>query len=258
MKQTFPKLLIALCLTLGASSALLADVVGTFDINGSTAGSSTATLSNGAVDLNCTLPSTLIPGSCPAGTGNALVDTATGDMAPFFLEGVFVESVTFPLDTPINVPDWLTVTPSILNGTLPAITFDLTFLPLGVFSSADCSAVAAAGQTCTPVGSDLNLENTQTGFTASFDVMGITHFLDGSMGAFTGTFTSTVNGENYQQALATILSGGTVTETYTASFTLSTIPEPSYLAGFAGLGLAVSAIAFYRKRRLRITTSSRA
>jgi hypothetical protein len=248
MKQTLhgAKLLMALGLMLGASSTLFADVVGTFDIGGST-----ATVSSTAIDFNCSLPPSVIPGSCPADTGNALINKATGDMAPFLLEGVFLENLTFPLGTPIDVPNWLTVTPSAFNSTLPAIQFDLTFLPFGVFSTADCGAAPAPGQTCTPSGSNFNLENTTTGFTAAFDVSGTTQFLDGSFGTFTGTFTSTVNGMSYQQALATIMSGGTVTQSYAGSFTLSAVPEPSYLAGFAGLGLVVSAIAFYRKRRLQ-------
>jgi hypothetical protein len=248
MKQTIhaAKLLMALGLTLGASSTLSADVVGTFDIGGST-----ATVSSSAIDFNCSLPSTIIPGSCPAGEGNALINNTTGDMTPFLLEGVFLQNLTFPIGMPINVPNWLTITPSLFNSTMPTITFDLTFLPFGDFSPALCGAAPAPGQTCTPPGSNFNLENTDTGFTASFDVEGTTHFLDGSTGSFSGTFTSTVNGETYQQALATILSGGTVTESYAASFNLTAVPEPSYLAGFAGLGLVVSAIAFYRKRRLQ-------
>lgn len=235
------KLLPILALMLGASSAF-ADVVGTFSVGGSTASVSAA-----GVGLDCTIPSTVIPGSCPASTGNAVINGATGDMTPFLLEGVFFENLTFPLNTSIDVPNWLTITPSLFNNTLPAITFDLTFLPVGVFSPGDCGAAPAPGQTCTPPGSNFNLQNTGTGFTAAFDVMGTTHFLDGSTGAFTGTFTSTVNGESYQQALATILSGGTVTETYAASFNLSAIPEPPFMAGFAALGLVLSAIAFYRK-----------
>jgi hypothetical protein len=127
----------------------------------------------------------------------------------------------------------------------------------------DCFAAPAPGQTCTPPVapvtpfnpkglSQFNLFNTNTGFTASFDVMGRTRdLLDGSVGTFIGTFSATVTGESYQTALAQIEAGTAPPFAYTASFSLSAVPEPSYMAGFAGLTLVVGAIALYRKRRLQ-------
>jgi hypothetical protein len=136
----------------------------------------------------------------------------------------------------------------------------LQFLPLGNFSSALCSAKAAAGQTCTPntapvtvnnpTGkSNFDLTNTQTGFTASFDVLGKAFNSTGGSEDFTGTFTSTVNGESYQTALKQILSGKAPKFTYTASFTLfTTVPEPSYLPVFGAIGLLLAGVVAYRKR----------
>lgn len=209
-------------------------VVGTFDIGGTT-----ETINAAGTNLNCDLPPSLIPAGCPSATGNALVNNATGDMSPFFLEGALIEGINFPLGTTISVPNWLTLTPSILNGSTPSVSLELTFLPLGSFTSADCGLASMPGQTCTPPGSNFDLENTDTGFTAAFDVIGITHnLLDGSIGAFTGTFTSVVDGESFQSALATIISGGSVTETYTASFNLSAVPEPPFYV-LLGLGIAL-------------------
>jgi hypothetical protein len=98
----------------------------------------------------------------------------------------------------------------------------------------------------------LTLINTSTGFTAAFDASGTTRDLkDGSTGTFMATFTATITGESYQQALQNAMMGINIVPTYAASFTLSAVPEPSYMAGFAGLALVVSAIAFYRKRRFQ-------
>lgn len=230
------------------SGPLLADVIGTIDIGGST-----ASVSSTSIDFNCDIPSSAIPGSCPSGDGNALINNVTGSVSPFFLEGVFLENLTAatPVGTPLDVSNWMTITPSIFNATMPVDTFDLTFLPFGVFTSVDCGLPAAQGQTCTPPGSNFNLENTQTGFTASFDVLGNVHFTNGTVGTFTGTFTSAVNGESYQQALAVIAGGGSVTETYTASFALSTVPEPRLMGILAIFAVVVSLVTFVREKRKR-------
>jgi hypothetical protein len=261
MNRTFQaaKLLIALSLPIATSSTLSAAIVGTFDISGGTA-DVTAT----GINWTCTAFLTIAP--CPANTGNAVIDNASGGLAPFFLEGVFVGDISdagTPLNRPIFVPNWLTITPSFFNSTVPTVALDLTFLPIGVQGQADCFVAPAPGQTCTPPVapvtpfnpkglSQFNLLNTATGFTASFDVRGVTRDLvDGSMGTFIGTFSATVNGESYQDAIAQIEMGTAPPFTYAASFVLSAVPEPSYLAAFAGLALVVSVIALYRKRRLQ-------
>jgi hypothetical protein len=259
MKRTIQaaKLLIALSLPVTVSSTLSAAVVGTFDIGGNT-----ATVNNSSqTTFNCDPGFTIAP--CPAGSGNALIDNATGGLTPFLGEGVFVGNITQAFNRPILTPNWLTITPSSFNSTPSTVALNLTFLPLGVGGQADCSLPAAPGQTCTPTGAavtpfnplglwDITFANTNTGFTATFDVKGTTKDLvDGSTGTFIGTFTATVNGSTFQQALAEIAGGTAPPVTYTASFTLSAVPEPSYLFGFGALTLIVASIVFYRKRRLQ-------
>jgi hypothetical protein len=259
MKRTFQatKLLLVLGLLFTASGTLSAAIVGTFSIGGNTADVSTTSV----VTFTCAAGLTIAP--CPAGTGNAFITSATGDMVPNFATGVFLGDLTELFNTNILVPNWLTLTPTIFNGIAPNVALDLTFIPTGTGGQADCSLAPAPGQTCTPTGApisagnplglwDLTLVNTSTGFTAALDVRGITRdLLDGSTGVFKGTFTSTITGESFQTALANLEMGIHITPTYAASFTLSAVPEPSYMAGFAGLALVVSAIALYRKRRLQ-------
>jgi hypothetical protein len=238
---------------------LSAAIVGTFDIGGSTANVTTT-----GIEYNCSLVLTSSP--CPSGFGNALINSATGDLAPFFFSGVFLgnfSNAMTPLNQPIDIKNWLTLTASPFNATPATVALDLTFLPIGTAGQADCFAAPAPGQTCTPpiapvtpfnpLGlSNFNLLNTSSGFTASFDVLGMTRdLLDGSTGNFTGTFSAVVSGEFYQTALAQILAGTAPPFTYVASFKLTAIPEPSYLLGIAGLALLVCVSAFRRKRQLQ-------
>jgi hypothetical protein len=184
-------------------------------------------------------------------------------LTPFFAEGVFIQNITQLFNTNILVPNWLTITPSPFNATPSTVALDLTFLPTGHGGQADCALPAAPGQTCTPTGApvspgnplglwNLTFANTSSGFTAALDLRGTTRdLLDGTTGTFTGILTATVSGFTFQQALADIAAGTAPPVTYAGQFTLSAVPEPSYMAGFAGLALVVGAIAFYRKRRLQ-------
>jgi hypothetical protein len=251
------RFLIGLTLTLGTVRTLPAEVVGTFDIGGNT-----ASVGLNGVAFGCSKAFTLA--SCPTGSGNAFIDNATGNVTPNLLEGTFVQSLTNasdPLNTPLNVNNWLVITPSLFNSAKPTVELELQFLPLGNFSSTLCSATAAAGQTCTPNGapktannptgkSNFDLTNTQTGFTASFDVLGTAFNSTGGSEDFTGTFTAVVSGESYQTALKQILAGKAPKFTYAASFKLFTpVPEPSYLPLFGGVSLLLGAVVAYRKRR---------
>jgi hypothetical protein len=256
---TAAKLLIGLSLIFATAHTLSADIIGTFDIGGDT-----ASVGLGGVTFGCIKLLTVAP--CPKGSGNDIVDNASGNVTPNFLEGAFVGNLTNaadPLNTPLNINNWLVITPSIFNSSAPTVELELQFLPLGNFSNALCSAKAAPGQTCTPntapitvnnpTGkSDFDLTNTQTGFTAGFDVLGRAFNSTGGSEDFTGTFTATVNGESYQTALKQILAGKAPRFTYTASFTLfTTVPEPSFLPLFGGMSLVLVGVVAYRRRLQR-------
>jgi hypothetical protein len=245
---------VALILPLANSSMLSAAIVGTVDIEGNT-----ANVTGAGIEYNCNLMVT--SGPCPSSFGNALVENAMGDLTPFFLAGVFLGDLSnamSPLNQPIDMKNWLTLTATPFNATTSTVALDLTFLLIGSAGQADYSAALAPRQTCAPLSaavtscnpllglSNVNLANTYSGFTANFDVEGIMRdVLDGSTGTFTGTVTAVVNGRSYQTAVARILAGTVPPFAYTASsFNLSAIPEPSYLLCVAGLALLVCVVAF--------------
>jgi PEP-CTERM motif-containing protein len=143
---------------------------------------------------------------------------------------------------------------------------DLSFIQPGVYSSAACTAPPAAGQNCTPPGSAFNLSNGAgaTTSTASLTLNGYVRRTDtGELSAFTGTYTTQFppcNGSNapscgpYQNWLPILTSTGTVntvSNTYSASFSSTAIPEPStaffMLGGIALIFLGTR----YRARTLR-------
>jgi hypothetical protein len=161
---------------------------------------------------------------------------------------------------PINVPGWLDI---------PGFSFTLTSIRPGGFSSAQCGAPAAAGQTCTPApfpydpdgpGGDPPImlqspyeltNNSVSSSNAVFFVSGIAIGPGGDMGNFEGQFTATFLDVPFQELLSTVLSGGTVTKPFSAQITVTDIPqvpEPSSMALALG-GLALVGAGLARKRR---------
>ncbi len=153
-----------------------------------------------------------------------------------------LDVLTEPVGVPISVLNFI-----VLPG---GISFELTMIDAGVFGSIDCSAAPAAGQNCTPLipppKSPFNLTNTAVGSTASFTIRGIaTSGTDTA--AVIGIYTTQFTGQDYQNLLATIGSGGTVQASYSANFLVSqAIPEPSTAYLILG-GLALAAGALRRK-----------
>jgi len=128
---------------------------------------------------------------------------------------------------------------------------DLNFISAGLFGSAGCSSSpAAAGQICTPTGSPFSFLNTSASSTSVlFTLNGRT--ADGS-GTWQGGF-STQFSESYQALLAAIAGGGSASNTYSATFTVTTespVPEPSTIAASL-LGIGLLAL---RSRRVRASS----
>jgi hypothetical protein len=125
----------------------------------------------------------------------------------------------------LDVPDFITFAAD------SDISITLTFLFPGIDGAAGCVASpAAAGQVCTPDVPDqspFDLQDTSsTSSTASFELLGLE--IDSSTGdsiPIIGTFTTPFSDQSFQELLATVGAGGTVTTSFSAQF--STTPEPS-------------------------------
>ena len=160
-----------------------------------------------------------------------------------------IQNITNPPDAtgPLNVPLFMTF------NVAPNLSITLTFLFPGIDGSAGCSATPpAAGQQCTPnlpAMAPYNLQNTSaTSSTASFNILGTeVDTTTGNTIAVTGEFSTVFTSMNFQQVLATVEGGGTVTTAFAGQ--LATVPEPSTLVELM-LGLGVIGISVASRKRL--------
>jgi hypothetical protein len=247
--RTITALAIA-ALALSPSLALASPITGTFDI------SNTPGVTVGLLFTNF-LCQTGLSASCPAPAnyGN-FSESGTGDFAA--LGSGYIHNLsqsTTPAGGGFTLPNFI-VFPS-----APNIALDLNMIFLGVDSQAGCGAAPAPGQTCTPQSaafvsasdpsglSPLNLQNLNGGgSSASFAVAGITrNIATGETSNFNGTFTAQFT-TPYQTLLATVLAGGTITNTYSATFTVTaaSVPEPGSMFMMLG-GLLVAGSVGLRK-----------
>lgn len=129
-------------------------------------------------------------------------------------------------------------------------TWSITLLQLlpGVFSSAQCSSPAAAGQSCTPGSSSpFNLINTSSSssiLTFSFIGSAVDSTTPGLPTDVQGVFTIPYSNLSYQQLLAAVSDGGTVGGSISASITAtspSAVPEPGTLSTALLGGLLIAA-----------------
>jgi len=201
---------------------------------------------------------------CPAGYGDfTTIPTTDGSFAPYQNTLGYIASInetSDPLNTAFTASDFLYLAAA-QGGTAAQspFTFTLTFIDLGFDGQAGCTAAPAPGELCTPtipalvtaanpLGlSPFNLQDTNTGFTANFNVAGnVINNTDGSVSPFTGTFSATFNGVSYQTDLAIIAEGGTVSNPYSATFTAtSPVPEPMT---FSLMGIGLLALGLWRRR----------
>jgi len=195
-------------------------------------------------------PSSTIPPVPPTGTKGLITQMTEG---------------TTPVGGSFSVPKWLTVA---------NISLDLTSnepgaasqLPKGTtVGTNDCTTKKAYNlQLCTPAFPALATPSNPMGFSnfllenivigshvthqASFVVDG-TATIGTARYLFVGTLSSPIAvAGGFQTQLATIAKGGTIMNAYSGSFTLTPIPEPSFLGVLGGAAILMG-FALYRKRR---------
>jgi hypothetical protein len=207
-----------------------APIFGTFSINGTiTVGTSGGVQTIGWLNDN--------------GTVNQATVGSTGLSGSF--AGLGGQTVTIrPLTNPPNVVD---------AAGFPAqlfITFDsapalgsllINFIYQGVNSSAACGAAPAVGQTCALAGSPFDFQNTPGGGSrAGFVFSGTT-----PESTWQGNFTSQFN-VPYQTVLGQAATGS-VTNTYSATFDVTPIPEPGTIVTMWLGGLGLLLLSRYRR-----------
>jgi len=156
----------------------------------------------------------------------------------------------FTLQNPPQIVDGIGFAPTLFmsfNNAGFTTTMLINFIAAGTSSTGAtlCGAPAAAGQTCTPTGSLFTFSNSGLGTSsATWALSGVTN--DGQS-KFTGVFTSQFS-TPYQTVLGNLTANGTVTNSYSATFILSPIPEPDPMTLTAcGLGLVLFSAALRRR-----------
>jgi hypothetical protein len=189
----------------------------------------TANISSSGIAFNGGLFSVNGPASSQQGGFTALAGT-TGR----------IDNITNPPGA-LDVPLFMTFSIA------PNITITLTFLEPGLDGAAGCSsAPPAGGQICTPAQSLFDLTNLSgTSSTASFAILGVEQdSLTNRSVPMNGVFTIPFSDQSFQDLLATVNGGGTVTASFSGQFTTtdatSSTPEPGTLLmsaiGIMGLG----------------------
>jgi len=237
-----------ICLLLGVCAALTALPAPTMatSINGTLQLGGTFTLGpTGSINFCST------GGPCPAAPGNWNVPgVGTGDLNTPYADdpngGLItnLSNATEPVGTLVAPVLFLTFAPS---GALPTpdIDFFMTELFAGVGGTAQCAAVPAPGQICTPSGTALTFLNGAGGNSSvTITAEGLakrvsTAETDPLQIVITSQFNTP-----FQTVLAALAANGSVTNTYSATFTATPAttptPEPSSLlmlsSGLIGLG----------------------
>ena len=158
----------------------------------------------------------------PLGAGAGIVQvgsTGTGIFATAL--GTSGQILDIPYAAGVAQPGLLTL------AVFPAMTFDLTVLEAGAFKSTKCSATrSAAGQTCTPAGSALNLINTSDrSCSVSISLRGNFREVTGEETPYAGVITFQFADRNFQQLLAGFAAGDFPMTTFSASFSPAELPQ---------------------------------
>ncbi len=194
------------------------------------------------------------PGPCAVAPGNWNVPgNGTGDLASPYADdpnGGLITNLN-DVDEPVGTVlagtgvKFLTFASS---GALitPDINFFVTEVFGGVGTLAACASVPAPGELCTPSGSAVTLVNGAGGdSSATITMEGLAQRIStGELSELKMVFTSQFN-TPFQTVLSTLASNGSVTNTFSASFTA--IPEP-VTSALVGSGLLALGILRRRKR----------
>jgi hypothetical protein len=244
-------------------------ISGTFDL----AGFANAVVTPTAIDFMCSsggAAALLAPCALgPAGAGNFINTAGTGDFTPYVGQGGYVKDINnaiAPVNQPFLLPNFITFASTPLNPVVPPdIALDLTFIFGGVSGSAQCSAPPAPGQTCTPMIpalvtpanplglSPFNLQNLAGGVSsASFSFAGVARRLStGESDPFYGVLSSQFT-VPYQTVLADFLRGGFVSTSYSATVSVTPIPEPATATLGIVAALLLGGVGAIRKKLTRL------
>jgi hypothetical protein len=175
------------------------------------------------------------PGPCTSATPGPWNTPSSGSLD---------EPVGTALSTPVL---FLTFTPNAGNPATPEIEFLLTEVFAGV-GTGDCTS-GGVGATCTPAGSAVTFLNGSGGnSSATITIDGLAvNLLTSETDALQIVLTSQFN-TPYEDVLTTETNAGSVTNTYSASFTATSIPEPSSL-GMIGIGAGLIMLAARRRKQ---------
>jgi hypothetical protein len=125
--------------------------------------------------------------------------------------------------------------------TFTGTPLDFTLTGLGPASSTPCSGAITLNQTCSAPGSPFVLTDLGANTGISLTATGTASDGVGPSSNWTGAFTSQITGETIAQILNTISTGGSIQSTHSASFSVTSVPEPMTLSmmgiGLLGLGL---------------------
>jgi hypothetical protein len=145
-------------------------------------------------------------------------------------------SLTGTVSPPLGV-DFATFT----GGPMEPIMFDLTSIPAGTGTNANCATNGPGN--CTPTGSPFTLTQLNGGVSVGLTLNGIAYTGSSASGSTptVGVFTTqvTIDGGTITGILGILGGGGTISgQTYSASFTATPTPEPSTaLSVLFGAGL---------------------
>jgi hypothetical protein len=185
-------------------------------------------------------------------SGNYTVTPTSPLISVPSLTGIFAPlGVTLGTIAPVVVGSGPTNIPSFIS--IGGYTFSLLDVAPGSFGSAQCTLPKAPGQTCTPLGTGMNLSNVSNGkgginSSAAFSFDGTVTTPSNQTFNYTGVWTSQIAGKSYQQLNASIGRTGSAPLSYSLNIVATSVPEPATVS-LMGTGLLTLVGLGYARRR---------